>query len=74
METLHLEVGDDGIALCTFDRPDVRNALNRAMVDELNLVLDDLSDRKDLRVVIFTGSGSNLPGRTPMSQASRARA
>jgi enoyl-CoA hydratase len=57
METLQLDIGDDGIALCTFDRPEVRNALNLAMVEELNGVLDSLSKRADLKVLIFTGGG-----------------
>jgi enoyl-CoA hydratase len=55
--TLLLDVDEQGIALCTFNRPEVRNALNQEMVDEIRHVLNDLTARPDIRVLIFTGAG-----------------
>lgn len=52
-----LEVGQDGVALLTFNRPEKRNALDQTMVDETRAALNDLAGRADLRVVIFTGAG-----------------
>ncbi len=47
----------DGVARLTVDRPDARNALNRATRDDLIAALDDLeADGSDARVVVITGS------------------
>ncbi len=48
---------DDHIATVTFNRPEVLNALNQALLGELSLVLDEIDGDGDLRVVILTGSG-----------------
>lgn len=55
--TLKIEVDADGLAVCTFYRPDKANALNAAMVEEIHAVLRAWSTAKDVRLVIFTGSG-----------------
>jgi enoyl-CoA hydratase len=47
----------DGIALITFNRPKVLNALNRKTVEELQQVLFDAADDASVRVLILTGSG-----------------
>jgi enoyl-CoA hydratase len=49
-------VDDDGIALCTFNRPHVHNALSFGMVEDIRRVLGDLASR-GVRVLIFTGAG-----------------
>lgn len=54
--TIRIEESEQ-VALITFDRPDVRNALNRSMVDELHLALGVLEARDDLKALIFTGAG-----------------
>ena len=56
-ETLLLERDDCGVALCTFNRPEVRNALSRQMVRDIRDVLDSLAHQADLKVLIFTGAG-----------------
>lgn len=54
----HVQVEiDDGIALVTLDRPEVRNAVNRAMHRGLELVFDALSYREDVRAIVLTGAG-----------------
>jgi len=55
-KTIQLIIDDEGIALVTFDRPAVRNALNHEMVQELEDVLSTLSLREDLTALVFTGS------------------
>ena len=47
----------DGIALITFNRPKVLNALNRKTVEELRAVLADARDDASVRVLILTGAG-----------------
>jgi enoyl-CoA hydratase len=55
-ETIRAKV-EDGIAVVTLNRPDVRNALNRLMVDELHDVLGGYEQREDLRALILTAAG-----------------
>lgn len=53
---VHAQIEDD-IAILTLNRPDRRNALNRAMLSELGANLAMLSGRKDLRAVLIRGEG-----------------
>lgn len=55
-DTLLLEMRDPGIALCTFNRPEKRNALSQEMVDDLRSLLQWLGGREDTRCLVFTGS------------------
>jgi enoyl-CoA hydratase len=55
-QTLKVHIGDH-LAVCTFNRPEVRNALNQEMVAEIRQLLVRLREEGEFRVVIFTGSG-----------------
>jgi enoyl-CoA hydratase len=46
-----------GVALLTLDRPERLNALNRKLVEDLNVALDELAVDDDVRVVVLTGAG-----------------
>jgi enoyl-CoA hydratase len=48
---------DRAIATITFNRPQVHNALNAAMVDGLDKALDEIERDKDIRCLILTGAG-----------------
>jgi enoyl-CoA hydratase len=54
---LLVEIDNAGIALCTFNRPDKRNALNLEMVEELRLLLQELGADPKVRVLLFHGAG-----------------
>ena len=45
------------VEIATLNRPDRLNALDEALVDELNAYFGRLADRPDVRVVILRGSG-----------------
>jgi len=47
----------DGIAIITFNRPEVLNALNDNLLNELSHALDKIAENKDIRVLIITGAG-----------------
>src|SRR5260370_9744259 len=47
----------DYIGTVTFNRPKVLNALNRQTMDELDAVLTEARDDRDIRVLILTGAG-----------------
>ncbi len=54
--TIRVEVSDR-IAIITIDRPEVRNALSKECVDEMQAALRDLAARDDVGVLIITGAG-----------------
>lgn len=55
-ENLLLEISD-GVAVLTLNRPKVLNALNAALLGELDTTLDDLGADSSVRAVILTGAG-----------------
>lgn len=61
----HIKVlaDDDGVAVVQLNRPQKRNALTQAMIDDLVAALGYLDARKDIRAVVVTGS----PGGGPFS-------
>ncbi|WP_211202267.1 enoyl-CoA hydratase/isomerase family protein [Salicibibacter cibarius] len=55
-ECTQLEV-DGRWATITINRPDVRNALNAQVLEEMETALDDVDRRADVDSIIFTGAG-----------------
>lgn len=55
-ENLLLEISD-GIAVLTLNRPKILNALNAALLSELDAALDTLATDDSVRAVILTGAG-----------------
>ena len=47
----------DGIAIATFNRPDVLNAFRQATLREFITILDDINADETVRVLIITGNG-----------------
>ena len=47
----------EGIAIITFNRPEVLNALNDKLLKELSHALDEIEKNEDIRVLILTGAG-----------------
>jgi enoyl-CoA hydratase len=48
---------DGPVLVITINRPKALNALNRAVLDELSVVIDEASTDKDVRSLIVTGAG-----------------
>lgn len=48
---------EDAVAIVTFDRPEKLNALDMAVLAELDAILDRLEKDSSIRAVIFTGAG-----------------
>lgn len=48
---------EDGVATVTINRPDRRNAMSNAVVDELTRRISGLSDDEEAQVVVLTGAG-----------------
>jgi 2-(1,2-epoxy-1,2-dihydrophenyl)acetyl-CoA isomerase len=53
-----VEVDSDGVGLVRLNRPQVHNAIDRSMQDELAETLRDLDSRDDCGCVVITGAGT----------------
>src|SRR5262245_61201497 len=56
------------IATLTFNRPEKRNPLNEEIVLELEGLLHQVRDDKDVRILIFTGTGNTFSAGADLSQ------
>ena len=56
-EHIRVDVEEGGVAVLTFDRPEVRNAMHLPMNLEIRAALGALATREDVRVLILTGAG-----------------
>lgn len=56
-ENLLLNIGDDGVALATINRPEKRNALNRRLLGELEEMLSGIESDTSVRGLILAGAG-----------------
>ncbi|GAB89568.1 enoyl-CoA hydratase/isomerase family protein [Gordonia rhizosphera] len=56
-DVLLIEVGDDGIALVTLNRPDALNAADEELHGAISTVWSDLSGQPGIRAVVLTGAG-----------------
>lgn len=57
MNNLLMEIEDE-VAVVTINRPKSLNALNSETLSELKACFEDIENRKDIKVVILTGSGT----------------
>ena len=58
MPTIRVEPGS--VRTITLDRPDVRNAVSRPMLEELRVALDQAAADETCRVVVLRGAGSHF--------------
>jgi isohexenylglutaconyl-CoA hydratase len=63
-----------GVVHVTLQRPDVRNAMNGTMVDELRAVLKAAEARRDVRALVLRGAGGNFSAGADLKDLSRAQA
>jgi enoyl-CoA hydratase/carnithine racemase len=58
-DTLRFDVdAEEGVGVITLDRPQVRNAIDAAMISELHQVLDRCDEGTDLRALVVTSSSA----------------
>ncbi|MGI6343461.1 MAG: enoyl-CoA hydratase-related protein [Bacillota bacterium] len=53
----NMETSAEGIGILTIDRPEALNALNQAVLDELDARLEEIAANRAIKVLIVTGSG-----------------
>ena len=61
----------DGIATLTLNRPEKRNAMNRALLDGLRERFDALEDDRDVRVIVVRGAGTAFCSGMDLNELSR---
>jgi enoyl-CoA hydratase/carnithine racemase len=66
-----LSIVADGIATVTLNRPERRNALNTAMLDELRRYFDGLERDARVRVVVIRGAGAAFCSGRDLNEMSR---
>ncbi len=55
---MHIDIKtSEGVALLTINRPDVLNAMDGALLDELSEALERVREDDEVRVLVITGSG-----------------
>ena len=57
-ETVMYEVGDDGVAVVTLNRPERRNALDPQLLHELHDVFDAVDADDSVRIAVIAGAGA----------------
>lgn len=58
----------DGLARVTLNRPEKRNALTREMLTRLAEIFEDITTRRDLRVVILCAEGESFSAGTDIEE------
>ena len=51
---------ENGVGIITFHRPDDLNALNSAVLSELDKAVDQMAEDRSVRVGVFTGEGKKM--------------
>ena len=58
---------EDSIGIVTVDNPPV-NALNSSVLEQLDKVIDDVSDNKEIVGIVLTGGGAKLLNATDLAE------
>lgn len=59
-QTIQLDVDQRGVATLTLNRPEVRNAFNAEMIQELTDAIADCAQNKATRVLVLRGNGAHF--------------
>ncbi len=59
-ENLLLDLNGNGVLQVCFNRPKARNAMNRAMLEELSSLFDTLREDRSVRAVVLSGAGGHF--------------
>lgn len=59
-ETIKLATDDRGVCQLTLSRPDVHNAMNKALINEMRAAIKTIAQDEKIRVVVLTGEGKSF--------------
>ncbi len=74
MSFIAIEMDKRGVARVILNRPEVHNALNDVVIQELYDAFDMLGRHKDVRVIVLTGSGKSFSAGADLTWMQRAAA
>lgn len=66
MQTIQVTNSDSGVLTLRLNRPDVHNAFDTTMINELTVALGAAEQSDDIRVVIITGTGASFSAGADM--------
>lgn len=58
MTLINYEIIHEQIALVTLNRPEASNAMSKALLDELNVAIDNVNNNRSVRVLLISGAGT----------------
>lgn len=61
------------IGVITFNRPEVLNALNSEVLEQLKIVVDEFEADENIRVIVFTGKGKSFISGADISEMENLR-
>lgn len=73
-ETIRTDRGPDGVLRVTLQRPDVRNAMSREMVEALFVALREAERTPGTRLLVLRGAGGHFCSGGDIQDMARARA
>jgi methylglutaconyl-CoA hydratase len=59
-ETITLQATQEGLAVVTLNRPDVHNAFNALVIEELTDAFEAIADQETIRMMILRGNGPSF--------------
>jgi len=59
-EHVHLDTTRAGVAMITLNRPELHNALNAEVIEQMNAILEDLRGADGVRIVFLRGAGPSF--------------
>lgn len=59
-KTIQLSKGKDGVATVTMNRPEVHNAFNAQMIEELTACFRELNENKKISIIILRANGASF--------------
>ncbi|KCZ88878.1 enoyl-CoA hydratase-related protein [Hyphomonas johnsonii] len=71
-ETIRLEATPGGLVVITLNRPDVHNAFNAVLIEELTDAFDTIADQETIRMMILRGNGPSFSAGADLNWMKRA--
>tara|TARA_R110000787_G_scaffold36827_1_gene93717 strand:- start:5101 stop:5904 length:804 start_codon:yes stop_codon:yes gene_type:complete len=71
-ETITLQATQEGLAVVTLNRPDVHNAFNALVIEELTDAFEAIADQETIRMMILRGNGPSFSAGADLNWMKRA--
>ena len=73
-QTTHLLLTlEDGVLYATLNRPEARNAMNTAVLDDFDALFDAIADDRNVRAVVLRGAEGNFCAGGDLKEMAQAR-